>query len=86
MNKYEIAATVAINALEGRDFQKLSARRQRDLFGFAAFGRKSVNFDSSNQGTIRVSVSKAFGTDSYTKSLSYQEFAELCNKQEKIEI
>ena len=84
MTKYDVASIAAINDLEG-DWQKLTASKQRELFGFAALGRKDVSFDGNGQGTVRVSVSKCFGTDSYTKCFSYAQFAEYCNKQEKID-
>lgn len=84
LTKYDIASIAAINVEDG--WQRMTAKQQRELFGFAALGRKEFSFDSNGQGTVRVSVSKCFGTDSYTKCLSYAEFAEYCNKQEKIEV
>lgn len=86
MNKYDIAAIAATNNLEGDDFHTLTATQQRELFGANILGRKSVNFESDGQGTVRVAASRAFGTDSTVKRLSYEQFAECVNNQEKIEV
>lgn len=85
LTKYDVAAIAATNDLEG-DWQRMAAKQQRELFGFAALGRKEFSFDGNGQGTVRVSVSKCFGTDSVTRSFSYAQFAEICNGHEKIEL
>ncbi len=85
LNKYDVAAIAATNDLEGENFHKLTAAEQRELFGFAAFGRKSVNFESDGQGTVRIASTACFGTDGNVTLLSYEQFAEYCNKQQKIE-
>lgn len=84
LTKYDIASIAAINIENG--WQRMTAKQQRELFGFAALGRKQFSFDGNGQGTVSVSVSKCFGTDSVTKAFSYEQFAEICNKQEKIEL
>ncbi len=85
LNKYDVASIAAMNGLEN-DFQKVSAKTQRELFGCAVFGRKSIHFDPTGnfgQGEVRVSYWTDFCSSS-TIHLSYEEFAAHCNNQQKI--
>lgn len=86
MNKYDVASVVAMNELEGENYHTLTAAQQRELFGFNVLGRKSVNFESDGQGTVRIASSKAFGTDSTVIRLTYEQFAAKVNAHEKIEV
>jgi hypothetical protein len=79
ITKYDVATIAALNNLDGNDYHKLSAALQRDLFGFAAFGRKSVNFESDGQGTVRIANTACFGTDGNVTRMSYELFAQACN-------
>ncbi len=51
MDKYEIAANVAINGLDGFT-GTMSAKQQREVFGGVWFGRKTITVDASNQGQV----------------------------------
>jgi hypothetical protein len=85
LTKYDVATIATLNGLD-KDYQKLSAALQRDLFGFAAIGRKDVVFENDGQGTVRIASSACFGTDGNVKRLSYAEFAEYCNEKRRIEL
>lgn len=84
LNKYDVAAIATVNDLE-EGFHKLTAAQQRELFGANILGRKSVNFEPYGQGIVRVASTACFGTDGNTIRLSYEQFAEHCNEQRKIE-
>lgn len=84
INKYDIASIAALNDLDSEGYQKLPSSKQRELFGANLVGRKDISFDSSDQGTVRIATSKAFGTDCSVKRLSYEQFAEHVNQQERI--
>jgi hypothetical protein len=79
INKYDVAAIAATNDLEGDEYQKIPASKQRELFGANILGRKSVNFEGDNQGTVRIMESKAFGTDCQVTRMSYEQFADMIN-------
>lgn len=51
MNKYEIAAAAALNALEGR-WVRLTSQEQREVFGAYLFGRQEVRVDLLGQGKV----------------------------------
>lgn len=85
ITKYDVATIAALNDLDGDDYQKLTAAQQRDLFGANVLGRKSVNFESDGQGIVRIHSSACFGTDGNVTRLSYEQFAEYCNSNRKIE-
>lgn len=86
ITKYDIAAIVQIyDDFASDGYVKLTAARQRELFGFAVIGRKSVNFDSTGQGVVRISATACFGTDGNVTRLSYEQFAQHINEQKKID-
>src|SRR5579862_8044191 len=84
ISKYDVAAQVTINGLEDGEFRKLPAKRQRELFGYDSLGRKDVNFDSTDQGMVRVGF-YTDGTNYDTLLLTYDEFAQCCNAKIKID-
>ncbi len=86
ITKYDVAAIAAMNDLEGDDYHKLTAAQQRELFGANILGRKSVNFESDGQGTVRIASTACFGTDSNVTRLSYEQFAQHINEHQKIEM
>ena len=85
INKYDVASIAAMNDLEDESYQKLTAAKQRELFGANLVGRKDISFDSTGQGTVRIATSKAFETDCSVKRLSYEQFAEHINNKQKVE-
>lgn len=78
MTKYEVAAILAINGLDNGEYCKIPAKIQREMFGFAVVGRKSVSFDSTDQGTVRVSW-WTDPTNTVSRSMSYEQFADRIN-------
>jgi hypothetical protein len=84
ISKYDVAAQVTINSLEDGEYHKLTAKQQRELFGYDPLGRKDVNFDSTGQGIVRVGF-YTDGTNYDTLVLSYDEFAQCCNAKIKID-
>lgn len=84
MKKYDVASIVAINELENDEYIKISAAKQREIFGFVICGRKSINFDSTNQGTVRV-AKWSDGSGMAMRSYTYEEFAQCINNHEIVE-
>jgi len=83
INKYDVASIAALNDLEGDDYHKVPAAKQRELFGANVLGRKSVNFEGIDQGTVRIMQSKAFGTDCHVTRMSYEQFANMVNESQE---
>lgn len=83
MDKYDVAATLAVNELDNMEYHKVPASKQREMFGRVLFGRKSFNADPMNQGTIRIGW-WAGPTDFVTNVYSYAEFANLINSGKAI--
>lgn len=71
-NKYDLAARITIAELDGFA-GRLTASQQRTVFGRNVFGKKYVQIDASNQGTVKGHYSCAFGTDTATFELSFEE-------------
>ena len=63
-------------------YQKMTAKQQREIFGFALFGRKSIQWNSSGGIDTRVRVD--FGRDYHIESYSWNEIAEYVKNQEKV--
>ncbi len=81
MNKYELASLVS---REGLNNGKLTASKQRELFGFVIAGQKDIRFDSRDQGTV--TIGKAVnGHDYVSRDYSYEEFARCVSNQQKVE-
>lgn len=84
MNKYDLAALVAVNGLDDGEIRKLSAKQQRELFGFVICGRKDVSFEPNGQGMVRVGRTVT-GNDYVVAHYSYAEFAECINNRKPVE-
>lgn len=84
INKYDLAALAAINDLDDNETRKLSAMRQRELFGFVICGRKDISFDSTSQGTVRIGRT-VFPKDYVCRDYSYEQFAERVNNRQEVE-
>jgi hypothetical protein len=78
MDKYQIAANVALEGMEGYQ-GRLTAKMQRRLFGKKIFGRKMVYIDAAGQGRVEWWRSACFGTDSIGGELTFGEIAERAN-------
>ncbi len=76
MNKYYLASLVARELLDDETARKLTAAKQRELFGYVPFGKRSVAFNPNNQGEVRV-ASNPDGTGTVTRTYSYEEAASL---------
>lgn len=50
-NKYEIAANIAVAGLDSFS-GRMSAKQQREIFGVAIFGKKSLTIDNTGQGRV----------------------------------
>lgn len=84
MNKYDIAALAAINGLDDWETRKLSAKQQRELFGFVICGRKDISFNPEGQGIVRIGRS-VVPNDYVCRDYSYEAFAERVNNREIVE-
>jgi hypothetical protein len=78
LSKYDIAARVMLEGLDGFD-GKLPAAKQREVFGRALFGKKTIHIDAEGQGTIRVWWSVCFGTMTDGRDLTFEEVAQIAN-------
>ena len=85
MNKYELATLVALNGLDDMEYRKLTAKQQKEMFGYTAIGRKDICFDSRNQGMIWVGK-WTDGTNYSTRTYTYAEFAECLNNRQIVEV
>ena len=74
MDKYQIAANVVLNELEGFT-GKMPAKLQRSVFGRALFGKKTVKIDATNQGTIKAKSLICFGQDAQVAEFSFEQVA-----------
>lgn len=83
MDKYQIAANAAFTGLDGFE-GRLSAAKQRNIFGACLFGRKTIKIDASNQGRVTGGYSVCFGTDWSTFEFSFTEIAEAVNGGRKL--
>lgn len=84
MNKFELAALAAINGLDDTEPHKLSAKQQRELFGFVICGRKDISFYPNDQGKVRIGRTVT-GNDYVWRDYSYTQFAERVNNREEVE-
>lgn len=83
VDKYQIAANVTLAGLDG--FKgRLSAKRQREVFGAALFGKKLLRIDARNQGTVEASFSVCFGTDRNSSKRSFEEIAKAANNGQRL--
>lgn len=78
IDKYEIAARVAVAGLDGFD-GRMCAADQRRVFGGYVFGRKQFRIDASGQGRVSGSYSSCFGTDSAFFEWSFDRIAGVVN-------
>ncbi len=83
MNKYYLASLIAREMLDDETTRKLTATKQRELFGYTPFGRRSVSFDSKNQGELRVGANPD-GTGTVTRTYSYEEAASLISSGKEL--
>ena len=69
-DRYSIWEIQALNpeTFPNRKWVKISAKKQRELFGYVPFGKKSVLLDVDTN-IVRVSVVTAFGQDSNVSQL-----------------
>lgn len=83
ITKYDVAAIVAIEQLDITRC-KLSAPKQRRLFGYVPLGHRDCTFDSTDQGTVRIGR-YTDGTNYGFKDYSYEEFAQAINEHKPLE-
>jgi hypothetical protein len=74
ITKYDIAANLTLAGLDGFT-GVLSAVIQRQMFGFSAYGRKTIRIDCSGQGNVSGKFRVCFGADSSVFSHSFDEIA-----------
>lgn len=86
MNKYDVAALIAIAGLDTNEYMKLSAAQQRELFGYNAFGKVNVRFNPDGQGCIELYRSCCYGTDIAWTTYTYEELAAKINNKQKVMI
>ncbi len=79
MNRYDIAAILALNGLDNREKQKLTNAKQRELFGYVAIKGGTIRVNPDNQGEIAVLRYK------HVRLFSYEEFAQAINERRQIE-
>lgn len=75
VDQYEIATRAYMAGLHDFD-GKLTAAQQRDIFGFAIFGRCSVQIDLDGVCCFRVWKWTTCGTDSISTQLTAAEVAQ----------
>lgn len=75
MTKYEIAANITLNDLDGFE-GKMSAKVQREVFGVKAFGQKTIKVDANGQGQVTVWEMVSFGQDCNVYHPSFEEIAD----------
>lgn len=78
MDKYQIAANVMLSELDyfsGR----LSAKKQREVFGANIFGKKEIKIDASNQGKVTGGFYVCYGTDRNNFEFSFEQIAKAAN-------
>lgn len=78
-DKYEVAARIALAGLDDGRWHRLTAAEQRAVFGAYLFGKKSLRFDTSNQGRVEYAYSCCFGTDACTGEHSLDRIAAAVN-------
>jgi len=74
MNKYEIAAQIEINGLDGFT-GVLSATIQKEVFGGAWFGKKTIAIDASNQGMVTGRYTAPITRDVVPFEFSFEQIA-----------
>ncbi len=84
MTKYEVAEIAAINGLDDNEWRKISAARQRELFGFVIAGKKDIRFNPIDQGTVIVGRTVT-GKDFISRDYSYEEFAACVSGHKTVE-
>ena len=82
MTKYDIAANVALESLEGFE-GRINASVQKRVFGRNIFGKKTVHIDATNQGRVFGTFKVCFGTDSVGFDFSFDQIADLANNPGK---
>jgi hypothetical protein len=78
MTKYDIAANVALESLEGFE-GTMKASAQKRVFGRNIFGKKTVHIDATNQGRVFGFFKVCFGTDAVYFSLTFEQLADMAN-------
>jgi hypothetical protein len=78
MDKYDIAANVAVADLDGFT-GRMSAAQQRSIFGSYLFGKKRLTIDASGQGRVYGWYSVCFGTDTGYFDVTFAEIADYAN-------
>jgi hypothetical protein len=78
ISKYDIAANVALECLEGFE-GTMNASVQKRIFGRNVFGKKTIHIDASNQGRVFGSFKVCFGTDFVEFDMSFDQIAFLTN-------
>lgn len=74
MDKYEIASLITINGLDGFT-GVLSAKIQREVFGGAWFGKKTITIDANNQGTVTGRYTAPITRDTVPFEFSFEQIA-----------
>jgi hypothetical protein len=74
MDKYQVAANVAINGLDGFT-GVLSAKQQKEVFGGVLFGRKTITIDATNQGTVTGRYTAPITRDTVPFDFSFDQIA-----------
>jgi hypothetical protein len=85
VNKYELAAALAVDGLDDSRWHRLSAAEQRALFGFPVFGKKEFRVNPANQGEVMLRKSVPPG-DSIFAVYSYAEVAAAVNSKTKLHV
>lgn len=62
-------------------WQKMTAKRQREIFGFAIFGKKSIKFNGRG---ISTSIKVAYGQDYATYDYTWKEIVKYVEEERKV--
>lgn len=78
MNRYDLAALLAINSLDDGEKHKLTDAEQREMFGFVAI-KGNIRVNPNNQGQI------AILRYSHARLLTYEQLAQAITEQRQVE-
>lgn len=78
MDKYEIAARIEIEEMDGFT-GKMPAAQQKKIFGGYIFGKKTIAIDATNQGQVSGSFKVGFGEDANHFRFSFDQIANAVN-------
>lgn len=78
MNRYELAALLAINSLDDGKKYKLTDAQQHEMFGFVAI-KGNIRVNPDNQGKVAVL------RYSHARLFTYEQLAQAINAQRQVE-